>query len=39
MGRGGEVDTILGFEKEADALAWIKEKSEGWLTAQKSPAS
>lgn len=31
MGRGGEVDTIFGFEKEADALQWIKEKSQGWL--------
>ena len=31
MWRGGEVDTIFGFEKEADALAWIKEKSQGWL--------
>jgi hypothetical protein len=29
--RGGEVDTIFGFEKEADALAWIKEKSQGRL--------
>jgi hypothetical protein len=29
--RGGEVDTIFGFEKEADALQWIKEKSQGWL--------
>jgi len=29
--RGGEVDTIFGFEKEADALAWIKEKSQAWL--------
>jgi IS1 family transposase len=29
--RGGEVDTIFGFAKEADALAWIKEKSQGWL--------
>jgi hypothetical protein len=28
---GGEVDTIFGFEKEADALEWIKEKSQGWL--------
>jgi hypothetical protein len=27
--RGGEVDTIFGFEKEADALEWIKEKSQG----------
>ena len=29
--RGGEVDTIFGFAKEADALQWIKEKSQGWL--------
>lgn len=29
--RGGEVDTIFGFEKEADALQWIKEKSRAWL--------
>jgi hypothetical protein len=28
MWRGGEVDTIFGFEKEADALTWIKEKSQ-----------
>src|SRR3981081_538623 len=33
--RGGEVDTIFGFAKEADALAWIKEKSQGWIAAQK----
>jgi hypothetical protein len=25
-----EVDTIFGFEKEADALEWIKEKSQAW---------
>jgi hypothetical protein len=25
------VAAIFGFEKEADALAWIKEKSQGWL--------
>jgi hypothetical protein len=25
--RGGEVDTIFGFEKEADALQWIKGKN------------
>jgi hypothetical protein len=31
MWRGGEVDTIFGFEKEADALQWIKEKSQGGL--------
>jgi hypothetical protein len=28
---GGKVDTIIGFEKEADALEWIKEKSRAWL--------
>jgi IS1 family transposase len=31
MWRGGEVDTIFGFEKEDDALQWIKEKSQSWL--------
>jgi len=31
MWRGGEVDTIFGFEKEADALEWIKQKSQAWL--------
>jgi hypothetical protein len=31
MWRGAEVDTISGFEKEADALEWIKEKSQAWL--------
>lgn len=36
MWRGGEVDTVFGFEKEADALEWIKEKSQGWLIANKS---
>jgi hypothetical protein len=34
MRRGGEVDTIFGFEKEADALQWIKEKSQAWLVEQ-----
>jgi len=33
---GGEVDTIFGFEKENDALQWIKEKSQGWLLEQKT---
>jgi hypothetical protein len=33
--RGGEVDTIFGFEKEADALQWIKDKSQGWLLENK----
>jgi IS1 family transposase len=38
MWRGGEVDTIYGFEREDDALAWIKEKSQGWLLDRtKSP--
>jgi hypothetical protein len=41
--RGGEVDTIFGFEKEADALAWIKEKSQTcwWKTSKlsRSPVS
>src|SRR2546430_14904672 len=32
--RGGEVDTIFGFEKEADALQWIREKSQAWLVDQ-----
>ena len=32
--RGAEVDTIFGFEKEADALQWIKEKSQRWLIEQ-----
>ena len=31
MWRGGEVDTIFGFEKETDALDWIKTKTRGWL--------
>jgi hypothetical protein len=29
--RGGEVDTVFGFEKEASALQWIREKSQAWL--------
>ena len=33
---GGEVETIFGFEKEADALQWIKEKSQGWLIENKA---
>jgi hypothetical protein len=36
MWRGGEVDTIFGFEKEADALEWIKTKSQGWLLEKQS---
>ncbi len=39
MWRGGEVDTIFGFEKEADALHWIKEKSQEWLLETKEAAN
>ena len=35
LSRGGDVDTIFGFEKEADALQWIKEKSQRWLIENK----
>jgi hypothetical protein len=34
--RGGEVDTIFGFEKEGDALEWIKDKSRVWVANQRS---
>jgi hypothetical protein len=33
MWRGGEVDTIFGFESEHAALEWIREKSLAWLLA------
>jgi hypothetical protein len=36
MWRGGEVETIFCLDKEADALEWIKEKSQEWLQQQKS---
>ena len=39
MWRGGEVDTIFGFEKEADALQWIKEKSQAWLVETRRPVT
>jgi IS1 family transposase len=32
--RGGEIDTIFGFDTEHDALEWIREKSQGWLAEQ-----
>jgi hypothetical protein len=32
--RGGEVDTVYGFESENDALHWIKEKSRAWLLSR-----
>jgi hypothetical protein len=31
MWRGGEVDTVYGFESEHDAMPCIKEKSQAWL--------
>jgi hypothetical protein len=34
--RGGEVDMIFGFEKEDDALEWIRDKSQAWLLEQKT---
>jgi IS1 family transposase len=34
--RGGEVDTVFGFEKEDDALTWIEEKSQGWLIDKRT---
>ena len=33
--RGGEIDTIFGFEREADALTWIREESRAWLNNQR----
>jgi hypothetical protein len=35
MWRGGEVDTIFGFEKEDEALEWIKTKSPTWISEQR----
>ena len=29
--RGGEVDSIFGFETEHAALEWIREKSQAWV--------
>jgi hypothetical protein len=34
--RGGEVDTIFGFDKEHEALEWIKNKSQAWLIERKA---
>jgi hypothetical protein len=36
MWRGGEVDTIFGFEREADAMQWIREKSQSWILEAKA---
>jgi IS1 family transposase len=33
--RGGELDTVYGFETEYAALEWIKGKSAAWLLEQK----
>jgi len=33
------VDSIFGFEKEADALDWIRTKSQGWLIENKKAAN
>jgi hypothetical protein len=33
--RGGEIDTIYGFETEHDALGWIRERSAAWLREQR----
>jgi hypothetical protein len=33
MWRGSRYD--FGFAKEADALEWIKEKSQEWLISQQ----
>jgi hypothetical protein len=37
--RGGEVDTIFGFEKEDDTLQWIKEKSQSVVDKAKQSQS
>ena len=34
--RGGEIDTIYGFDTEYDALGWVREKSVAWLRDNKS---
>jgi hypothetical protein len=35
MWRGGEVDSVYGFESEHGALEWIREKSQAWLLENK----
>jgi hypothetical protein len=35
MWRGGEVDTVFGFEKEDDVMEWIKTKSAMWISEQR----
>ena len=29
--RGAEIDNITGFDKEHEAVEWIKTKSQAWL--------
>jgi hypothetical protein len=29
--RGHEIDNITGFDKEYEAVEWIKTKSQAWL--------
>jgi IS1 family transposase len=33
--RGGEIDTIYGFETEHAALEWVRQKSQTWLLEHK----
>lgn len=33
--RGGEIDSIFGFQSEHEALEWIRDKSQAWLVDQK----
>jgi IS1 family transposase len=33
--RGGEIDTIYGFETEHAALEWVREKSAAWLLTNR----
>jgi hypothetical protein len=35
MRRGGELDSIFGFASENEALEWIGEKSQSWLSEHK----
>ena len=37
--RGGEIDTIYGFETEHDALEWVRLKSQPWLLEQSARTS
>jgi hypothetical protein len=32
---GDRVETIFGFEREDDALQWIKEKSQSWMIERR----